>query len=518
MSRPKSAYFPFLFLCLLFCVSCRNTRTTTSGKPSSDDGLIEVVFLQMNDVYEIAPLEGGKVGGMARVAAVKNKLRQQNPNTFAIMAGDFLNPSVIGNMQFKGKRIRGKQMVEVMNAAGLDLVTFGNHEFDLKENELAERMQESTFGWLSSNVLNKKGEILQPFISGPSSTPVPPAKVLDLRDRDGTAIKVGVLGVTLPSNPADYVVYKDVYQSAMATYDSLQKLTDYVVAITHLKVEDDIELCKRIPGVKLVMGGHDHDHMYHTVGNAYVAKADANAKTVYVHTLAFNKATKVLSIQSQLIQVDTTIAFEPSTAKVVDKWTTIAENSFKEQGFTPREVLFTAQKPLDGRESSIRHQQTNLGQLIAKAISDAAPQSEVALLNSGSIRVDDQLRGNITQYDILRTLPFGGKIVEAEMKGSLLEKVLNTGRTNKGTGGYLQLDKAAYNTAQNTWLISGLPLNPSQIYRVALTDFLLTGQEANLDFLTPDNPDITKIHDPTSNPDIKNDIRMAVIEYVKNQK
>jgi len=123
--------------------------------PKRDDGKIDVVFVQVNDVYEIAPLEGGKTGGMARVATLKKEYLKANPNTFLIMAGDFLSPSVYNSLKYNGERIRGQQMVESMNAAGMDYAIFGNHEFDITESELQKRINESSFQWISSNTFHK---------------------------------------------------------------------------------------------------------------------------------------------------------------------------------------------------------------------------------------------------------------------------------------------------------------------------------------------------------------------------
>jgi 2',3'-cyclic-nucleotide 2'-phosphodiesterase (5'-nucleotidase family) len=90
---------------------------------------------------------------------------------------------------------------------GLDIATFGNHEFDIKEEELIGRLQESRFRWVSSNVLHKTQSNTQPFVSGSGSQakPVPQTLVMEAQDIDGTAIKIGVLGVTLPSNRVDWV-------------------------------------------------------------------------------------------------------------------------------------------------------------------------------------------------------------------------------------------------------------------------------------------------------------------------
>jgi 2',3'-cyclic-nucleotide 2'-phosphodiesterase (5'-nucleotidase family) len=63
-----------------------------------NDGKIEVVFLQLNDVYEISSLDHGKIGGMARVATVRKELLKYNPRTYTILAGDFLSPSAMGTI------------------------------------------------------------------------------------------------------------------------------------------------------------------------------------------------------------------------------------------------------------------------------------------------------------------------------------------------------------------------------------------------------------------------------------
>ena len=130
----------------LICVSCTENQEKT----------ITVTLIQLNDVYEIAPVNQGKEGGFARLAYLIDSIKLENPNTLVLHAGDFLSPSVIGNLKDdKGSKIKGRQMIEVMNASGIDYVTFGNHEFDIKEKELLARIEESTFKWISSNVYHK---------------------------------------------------------------------------------------------------------------------------------------------------------------------------------------------------------------------------------------------------------------------------------------------------------------------------------------------------------------------------
>ena len=150
-------------LVLLISVTVSCTTSRRAGSASKDDGKLELVLVQVNDVYEIAPISGGKAGGMARVATVKKEHKRENANTFLVMAGDFVSPSVYNSLTYQGNRIRGKQMIEAMNVAGTDLAIFGNHEFDVTETELQERINESSFQWISSNSFHKKNDTTKTF-------------------------------------------------------------------------------------------------------------------------------------------------------------------------------------------------------------------------------------------------------------------------------------------------------------------------------------------------------------------
>ncbi|MEJ7588500.1 MAG: hypothetical protein WKI04_13145, partial [Ferruginibacter sp.] len=113
-----------------------------------------ICLLQLNDVYEIAAINQGTVGGMARVATLI-KLHKARYQTFAVVAGDFLSPSVIGTTKVEGQKVYGRHMVDMLNKAGINMVTFGNHEFDIPEKDLQQRINESQFAWVSSNVLHR---------------------------------------------------------------------------------------------------------------------------------------------------------------------------------------------------------------------------------------------------------------------------------------------------------------------------------------------------------------------------
>ncbi len=505
------------------CDPSKKTAKTPTLPPIDeivDDGQIEVVFLHLNDVYEIAPLEGGKVGGLARVATIREQLLEENPLVVTVLAGDFLNPSLIGTLKHEGKRIKGKHMVETMNALKVDLVTLGNHEFDIKEHELQERLNESNFEWVVANVLQRDSSgNLSPFakiVNGQHQS-LPKTYQLNMTDEDGTNVSIGILSVCLDANKKEYVHYDDVFESATQAYGEMKEETDLVIGLTHLDIADDKELAKKLPALPLVMGGHDHDNMIFHIGETTVAKADANAKTVYVHRLFINKINGTVKVKSELVTIDDSIEENTEVAAVVKKWDDIADKSLIEEGFDPDQIITTLKEPLDGREKTMRNGPTNMGEVITKAMLKAAPKSTAAIVNSGSVRLDDFLEGSITEVDIIRTLPFGGSIAEVDLSGELLEEILVVGRENKGSGGYLQLQKLAYVETDDIWKIDGKTLNPTATYRIALTDFLLTGLEKDLDFLTPDNPGIFKVYRPKAEEesDLRQDIRKAIIDYLE---
>ena len=118
-------------------------------------------------------------GGLARVATLVRELRGQSPHTLFALAGDTLSPSLLSTLR------RGAQMIEGWNAVGLDVATFGNHEFDFGADVLALRVRESHFPWLSANVLDRA--------TGLTFGGVRRGRVWDF---DG--VRVGVIGLTTP--------------------------------------------------------------------------------------------------------------------------------------------------------------------------------------------------------------------------------------------------------------------------------------------------------------------------------
>ncbi|WKD86537.1 Trifunctional nucleotide phosphoesterase protein YfkN [Polaribacter huanghezhanensis] len=495
----KSIKSILYFLSIILFLSC-----------SKEDGKIDFTFLQVNDVYEIAPIQGGEFGGMARVETVHQQLLKENKNTMLVMAGDFLNPSLLGTIKYNGERVRGKQMIETMNAMNFDLVAFGNHEFDLSANDLQKRMDESNFNWITGNVLENKDGKTAPFTN--KHNRVNETFIKEFTDADGTTIKVGFISVCVPSNPRSFVTYKDVFEEAERSYNDLKDKVDVVFGLTHVTIAEDTKIAKLLPNIPLIMGGHEHTNMLVSVGNSFVAKADANAKTAYIHRISFDTKTKKVTVQSELKEINSSIVADKRVGEVVNKWETILNNKIKETIKNPTEVIFNAETPLDGRDKSIRSVQTNLGELITKSMSFSFDDNvDCALVNGGSIRIDDELDGNITAVDIFRVLPYGGAVLKVKIKGSLLLRVLEYGEKAAGTGAYLQ----RYNVEKinNKWLVKSKAINPNKTYTVAFSDYLLKGFD--IPFLSEKNKEVLSIYQPIVT-DISFDIRNAVILYLKS--
>lgn len=495
----KSLLFLFSLTVLLSC--------------SQNDGKIDFTFLQLNDVYEIAPIQGGKFGGMARVETVHQQLLQENKNTMLFMAGDFLNPSLLGTLKYEGERIRGKQMIEVMNAMQFDLVAFGNHEFDLKKPDLQKRLNESQFEWISSNVLEKVDGSSMPFYSERNGLkhPVSDTFIKKLTDADGTKITIGFISVCIDSNPKEYVVYKEMFQEAQRAFESIKDKVDIVFGLTHGTIAQDKKLLKLLPNIPLIMGGHEHTNMLVPVGGSNIAKADANAKTAYIHRISFDKNTKKVVVRSQLKGINASIPTDKKVGAIVDKWQLLLQSKIKDLITQPSAVIYTAKTPLNARDAYIRSVQTNMGTIITKAMAFAYDDAvDCALVNGGSIRIDDELKGAVTAVDIFRVLPYGGPVLKVDLKGNLLKKVLDYGVSAAGTGAYLQ----KYNAEKvgGVWKVQGKTINPNKTYTVAFSDYLLKGLD--IPFLSEKNKEVLKVYQPKPT-EKASDIRKAVVLFLE---
>ncbi len=488
---------------LLLLLACTLSACAVAPPGAGADGRVHVTILHFNDIYEIAPTGDGKEGGLARVATLRRQLLARNPNTITTLGGDLFSPSALGTAPFEGDRLAGRQMVDVLNHLGVDYATFGNHEFDLNENQFHQRMAEARFTWVSGNVADAGG---RPFAG------VKPNVVLPfVDDRTGRAFRIGLFGLTEGLNHASYVRYADPQQAAGEQVRQLEGQADFIIALTHQTLAKDVELLERLPRIGLLLGGHEHENFQFWRGRfSPLLKADANVRSVYVVDLFFDPKSGRTEVRPSLVPIDERLSDDPQLKAVVERWTNVALASFRAQGFALQDQVTVTTEPLDGLEAHVRRGSTALTELVARSMLRPYPQAELSLFNSGAIRIDDVLPpGPITVYDVVRVLPFGGKVQLATIKGSLLQRVLEQSEANVGGGGFLQ--GANVRKVDGRWQVAGAPIDAARSYRLAINDFLASGKEQNLDFLAP-GPEL-RIDDAGA----AHDVRQLVIDALKGR-
>ena len=187
----------------------------------------------MNDVYSMVPIDG--LGGLARVATLKQQLAAAGRTPFLVMAGDFLSPSVASSV------FKGEQMIAALNAAGLDLATLGNHEFDFGDDVLIQRMREARFEWVVSNVID-------------TNTGQPIGGAAPYLVKTFGALKVGFLGLCLDTDEItpDKLKHTRIVDPIAAAGQYLPVLkregATVIVAVTHLAFADRPRAGREVPG------------------------------------------------------------------------------------------------------------------------------------------------------------------------------------------------------------------------------------------------------------------------------
>ncbi|HUF34442.1 MAG TPA: bifunctional metallophosphatase/5'-nucleotidase [Gemmatimonadales bacterium] len=374
-----------------------------------------VRFLLINDVYVADTLADGQ-GGLARVATVRNRLADQGRTIF-VLAGDVLSPSVLS--RYYG----GRQMVEALNAAGLDYATFGNHEFELDRDTLVARIAASSFLWLSANCGLADG------------TPFPKVQPWDTVRVSGHL--VGLFGLTLAGSYRGYVSCADPDSAARRAVDTLSAVgADLIVGLTHQTVEADRDLLAREPRLDLILGGHEHEAHDSVVSGRHVLKADANSRSAQFATLWGGKEKWRQAVG--LVRIDARLPDDTTVARVVEAW---ADSLRRRLG--PERRLGIAEVPIDARDATSRSRETALGNLVTDAVR-AGTGADVALINAGAMRLDDVIpAGPFTNYQVESIFLFadGTRMLRFPVTGARLRELLEHGVSDAslGKGGFLQV-------------------------------------------------------------------------------
>jgi len=463
LSSRRFALVAFAVLMVVFAVGLVAPEIRLAMAQEQRECPVRVTLLQVNDVYQFAPVDGGTRGGLARVLTLRKQIMSESPHTLFFLAGDTLSPSIESNTY------KGKQMIEAWDASGLDYATFGNHEFDFGPDVLRQRMSESHFKWLAANVIDKK--------TGKTFAETPEFVV-----RDFEGVKIGIFGILLPetlqtSRPGPDVDIQDPCVTAARVVPKIHAAgAQVIIALTHLSMGEDKQLA-RCSGVDLIIGGHEHTLLESMAGHAVILKMTADARELGRIDLNISKSTgKLQSIDWQVIPVTDQIKDDVAFAPLNEKYGPLLKSLELTVGHTEVE--------LDLKSENVRTKETNMGDFIADAFRQAIG-SDVALINGGSIRADTTVDpGVLTKRDVLSILPFNNRVVKLQLTGAIIREALEHGVASFGTelqpGRFPQVSGIRYefDTSRpsgkriTSITINGKPLDDRRSYTLATTSYV----------------------------------------------
>ncbi len=219
-----------------------------------------LTILHMNDTHStltsVGPRNGsleGSQGGIARAATIIGMTRTNDPNVLVLHAGDYSVGDLFYNAYF------GVPELQILKSLGLDAMAVGNHEWDLTPSTLLGALQAAFpdpadgFPLLSANT-----DLSDPSLTGLKKY------ILPYTVKQIGNIKVGIFGMTTPetnviSNPSPAVISEDIINISAGMVSTLTAQNcDVIIMLSHLGLELDKVIAANIPGINVIVGGHDH--------------------------------------------------------------------------------------------------------------------------------------------------------------------------------------------------------------------------------------------------------------------
>lgn len=494
-----------LALLLSACASGREGAPRTSQASQAGDRT--AVLLAVNDVYRIEGLEGGEVGGLARLRSLRQELERDHPDLLLIHGGDFLFPS------FLSRSFNGEQMVDVMNlldgdAQGFDrrlLAVVGNHEVEKKGPGdaalLDGRIEQSQWTWLAGNIEFAKGQDGAPVVA--ASNLVPSALV------ESGGIRIGIFGVTIPTSGVQYVErFADPVETARSLIADLRRRgAEVVVGVTHLNARDDLRLLETLgqEGPDLVIGGHDHERMACQTGGRRALKADADIRTATVARLTLRRNGQVdVCWEFRPLKGDAPRP-DPAVAERVQGWLARHQKLFCDKANAGEdclaEVYGRTRTVLEAEENKIRGSETSLGDWIADRMvaAFAGCGAQAAFINSGSLRLNQDLAAGseITRRQVEELFAYPTPLRLLRLDGRTLQQVAGHAAVGwPGAGNWLQVSGFSYSHDTGTGTVSKVQLRtaggsraiqPDEEILVVANDYLVdpSGDQDGYTMLNP---------------------------------
>ena len=386
------------------------------------------VILHSNDVH-------GALDGYAYMAALKKQYEAAGADVIVVDAGDFTQGNPYVSLS------KGHSAIDLMNAAGYDLVTLGNHEFDFGYAQLMENLKDAKFKAICANV----------YLKGTTDPILEPSTIIETK----SGLKVGFFGLETPEtatkvNPAliteiDFSTFDQLYVAAQKAIDGLSD-ADVVIGLCHLGIDAEAgvngyrstDLLAHVKGVDFVIDGHSHTTM--TIGENGEPIQSTGTKFKAIGAIVIDNKTKTI-IDNYLHPVAYLSADEEVAAMAAEIMGSVDE--------TYGEPFATSEVLLNGdRDPGNRTEETNLGDLVTDAmvwsvarngLEKVEPENIVGVTNGGGIRAPINI-GDVSMKDINTVLPFGNTVAVIYVTGEQLLEALeaSTFCTPKAIGGYPQ--------------------------------------------------------------------------------
>ena len=467
------------FLSVLLAMAMVLSLTVTSfAADTAADAKAEMagktVILHTNDVH-------GAVEGYAYIAQLKSDYEAKGAEVILVDAGDFSQGTTYVSST------KGADAVTMMNAAGYDVVTLGNHEFDYGYAQLKENMSKAKFKVVCADVFNEDG------------TPIFDASYTYTTK---SGVKVGFFGMETPetqtkANPALIkgltFATGDAFTKAAADQVAALKDADVVICLAHLGVDGEskpyrsADLYAAVKGIDFIVDGHSHTVM---------TKGEKGEPIQSTGTAFANIGVIVIDDASKKIESNSLYEIKEDTAKdatVAAAAKTIVDRVDKEYGvvFAKSEVTLNGAKAPNGNRDS----ETNNGDLITDAMLWKVMQNKegltvdadhvVAITNGGGIRAAIK-PGDVTKKDINTVLPFGNTVAVIYVTGAELLEALEASTYSLPVGGFPQVaginftlsTAVAYDANAETYPASTY-YGPKSINRVVINS--INGKEFKAD-------------------------------------
>ena len=435
---------------------------------------VHITILHTNDIH--ARVKDGDERensmGMGWIAGAIRAQKDRDADTLALDAGDTFHGLPIINIS------KGAGMAQLMNLAGYDAMTPGNHDFNYGAERLHELAGMLNFPMLSANLVDRegKGYVFRPYQS----------YVLD-------GVKVAVIGLTTPevaykTNPANVQAVKilDPVATAQKWVPELRKTHDVVIGLMHMGVDESSEvtserIAKEVPGFDVIIDGHSHTQLDKglMVGQTLICQTGAHGHYLGEVELVV-KDHQLRKAQAELLDKSAVQKLAGQQDAGVQAALKGIEVSNKAEF---QKVVATSPRVLSCERGLVRAHEAELGDLTADAIRWGA-QADIGIVNGGGIRANLP-KGKVTKANLMEMFPFGNTLKKLEVSGSLLHEVLehSVEFLPYPFGGFLQVSGVTFTvdpTAKAGSRVTDIkvgnaPLVTDKKYTLAVNDFTAVG-------------------------------------------